>query len=288
MKRIFITGGTGFIGKHILNLLKKDKNVHCYVLTRNAYENSKNISYLQGNIADMNVIKHYIERINPQYLLHLAWDVSKFDYANAGTNYVWVQWTEDLVTLFLKNGGKHVIVSGTCLEYSLFTNIPHKEDEICISSCLYGKCKLEVYEFLLKICNLYNARLVWGRIFYPYGKDEDQRKLISNVIQVFQAGMPFICKTPNDKIDFIQIDDLAKLFRLAIFNKNLKGIINFGTGNGVYIRDIVNIIARKMNQEKLAVFEDNTGKNVIADITKLRLYCRMPFKAVPVELMKGL
>ena len=67
MKSIFITGGTGFIGKSVVEKLKNKYNLT--VLTRQEIKSDK-INYVQGDILDKELLKNLIE--NSDIILHIA------------------------------------------------------------------------------------------------------------------------------------------------------------------------------------------------------------------------
>ena len=50
MRRFFVTGGTGFLGREVVKKIKSLGT--CYILTRHPKENTENLIYLQGDIQD--------------------------------------------------------------------------------------------------------------------------------------------------------------------------------------------------------------------------------------------
>jgi GlcNAc-P-P-Und epimerase len=73
MKRIFITGATGFIGKHVLSKLLDAGNYELVVLTRlkkETYKKFDNLSYIVGDITDCTLMKSIISDVD--YVIHLA------------------------------------------------------------------------------------------------------------------------------------------------------------------------------------------------------------------------
>ena len=278
--KVFITGGTGFIGKEIIETLNDKQNnassggggdrYKFYALTRQLLDDLSNICYIQGDISDVELLERTFKEIKPEYLLHLAWDVKDLNYAHSPQNEDWVIWSKNLLKLFLKYGGKHVIVSGTCFEYDLFTNKPHKESEEENPSTPYGKAKLKVCRIFKELCTKYNARLVWGRIFYPYGRGESERKLVSAAKNAFNKNQNFLCKSPESINDYINVRDVAKIFKCFLINENANGIYNVGTGEGYKIRDIILNIAEILGKKHLLKFGDSSAQYVVADTRKLR------------------
>ena len=73
MKKIFVTGGTGFIGSHLVNFLSKDYKV--IILDKFIYPNkikklNKNMKVIRGDIRDYSLIKKHSK--NCVGIFHLA------------------------------------------------------------------------------------------------------------------------------------------------------------------------------------------------------------------------
>lgn len=77
-KRIFITGGAGFIGSELCKKLVKNNNIYIYDnFSRNAIqytelEEKQNVYIENGNILDFEHLKNAVVEFQPQIVLHLA------------------------------------------------------------------------------------------------------------------------------------------------------------------------------------------------------------------------
>ncbi|MFO7981088.1 MAG: NAD(P)-dependent oxidoreductase [Candidatus Aminicenantes bacterium] len=69
--KVFITGGTGFIGSHFVDFLLKFKNIHIYALTRNLNKSKwlkgRNITFVEGNLFSLPPLPSDLD-----YLIHIA------------------------------------------------------------------------------------------------------------------------------------------------------------------------------------------------------------------------
>ena len=100
MKKILITGSTGFIGKSLTNffLFKKYK---IFALTRKNIKD-QNINYIKSNLFNHLQIEKIIEKIKPDYLIHLAWEANPKKFHQSKTNYKWLHSSLNLYYNFCK------------------------------------------------------------------------------------------------------------------------------------------------------------------------------------------
>lgn len=279
MEKIFITGGTGFIGCGVVKKIKQDKELECYVLTRKkVISDDEKIHYLNVDITDVILLKKFFYDIKPDTLVHLAWHDDKMNYMNSDDNYLYLNHSIVLLRLFLSAGGKNVIVSGTCAEYDWSQNNIHYEDEYCLPLSVYGMCKLELYNICDGLCKEYGVRLVWGRVFFCYGPGEGRYKLLTMAYNEFCKGNVFICKRPSAYLDYIFVEDVTNYFMEFIINKKINGIINICTGKPIYVFDLINSLASKMGKSDKSFFNsDEQNMVVIGSIKKAQqynLFCR--------------
>ncbi len=69
------------------------------------------------------------------------------------------------------------------------------------------------------------------------------------------------------------MDDISKII-FVLYKKKFNGILNLGNGNGIFLKDIAKIIAKKY--DKKIIFNDNKKITyLIADISKLRKYYKL-------------
>jgi len=77
-KKIFLTGGAGFIGSRIIEILRDNNEVLIYDnLTRNSIKytsllDKKNINLIKGDILDYSALKKAVDDFRPNVVIHLA------------------------------------------------------------------------------------------------------------------------------------------------------------------------------------------------------------------------
>lgn len=275
--KVFITGGTGFIGKEITKILNKENQHECFILTRKSREDNGNVHYVTGDIRNGEDIDNIMAEIRPDVLVHLAWNVEEDNYADSLENDKWVSYTIDIVESFFRHGGHKVVGAGTCFEYDLTGNKPRREDDKCFPATRYGRAKLECYELLKKLCKEYKADFIWGRIFYPYGKGELSRKFISWAREKIMLQQKFYCNTPENCIDYIHVSDVAYYFVKFICDDRISGIVNVCSGKGIKIRSILELLMEKCGKKCEVEYKEQKSPLVIVGdterIEKYKLKC---------------
>ena len=112
--RVLITGGNGFIGSEILNLLIK-KKYKVLNLCRNDVIKNSYATYYKCDLFKPNTYIKKIINFNPEILIHLAWNgIPDFNKKNCNQN-------EKFSKKFIKETAKlksikKIIVAGSCFE----------------------------------------------------------------------------------------------------------------------------------------------------------------------------
>jgi nucleoside-diphosphate-sugar epimerase len=194
-------------------------------------------------------------------------------YLESPDNDRFLEWSQVFAERFFQAGGQHLLALGSCAEYQP-ARTPLVEDQSPLSDTTrYARCKNALRLALENLAQRHDARVGWGRVFYPYGPGEHPARLCSSLIQQLARGEKVILKTPNSTKDYIYIEDLASAI-LTTIESGFQGTINFGTGWGVTVKEMAQTIAGIMGcphlVEEAAVPVCDPMSYMVADATKLR------------------
>lgn len=273
MKRVLITGGSGFLGRStLLPLLKRDYEIHI-VTTRKFHHPEKNIIIHHANLLESTSHIPLIEKIRPTHLLHAAWYAENGKFWDAIENVYWLASTISLIDAFYAKGGERLLGIGTCAEYDWSDGLCIEGKTQEIPSSLYGKVKKSTYECLHALNESYKKSFAWARIFFPYGAYEAEKRLVPYVITNLLRGQEAACTHGNQIRDFIHVDDIGEGLAEMLDSK-VDGPINMGSGKAVTIREIVNCVALALKKEHLIKFGSiseplYSPKKIVADVTRL-------------------
>lgn len=266
-KKVFLTGGTGLIGKETIPFLIEN-GFDIYALTLGDEQDGANIKYVKANLFDKTEIEKIMNEIKPEYLLHYAW--LSTGLFNDNTNFDFLTSSIDLLKAFVKNGGKRVVMAGTYAEYG-----HHNETLIETMEAepinIYSQCKDFVHKISELYCQNNNVSFGWGRIFSAYGKETDPRRLTSDVILHLKNDEEITIRSGSLIRDYIYTKDIAAAF-VKFLDSNVEGTVNICTGQDRTIKDYVMEIAKIMQKEKLVIFNEQASPQqvrVVGDNTRL-------------------
>ena len=251
MKKVLLTGATGFIGRHsILPLLKKNYEVHAVHNNSKPTDYDFNLHWHQVNLLDNNQIIGLLIDVKPTHLLHFAWYAVPGKYMTSPENFRWVQTSLMLLQEFASRGGQRVVMVGTCLEYDGQYGYCSENSTPLVPATPYGKCKHALQQILDAFSSVYGLSSAWGRIFYLYGSYEPPTRLVSSVINALLQKQPAKCSHGEQIRDFLHVQDVANAF-VTLLDSELTGVMNIGSGNPISIKNLVTTIAHKIGQPEL-------------------------------------
>ena len=275
MKKVLLTGASGFIGRHTIHfLIKSGYEVHAvFNTTKPAFNEDINLFWHQCNLLKSEEQKQLLVEIKPSHLLHFAWYAIPGKYWTSLENCRWVQASLDLIMNFIENGGKRTVLAGTCAEYDWSYGYCSEEVTPTRPRTLYGTCKNSLQEILFQFSKQTGISSAWGRIFFLYGPYEARNRLVPSVITSLLQGQQARC-THGDQIrDFLHVEDVASAF-VSLLDSNIEGPVNIASGQPVALKTIIYTIADLLGKRHLVELgvlpaSENEPLFLVADARKL-------------------
>ena len=251
MKRVLVTGASGFIGSHCLPaLVKRDFEVHAVARKEQEHESSA-VHFHRLDLLDRDKIFELVSRVKPTHLLHLAWYAVPTKYWTSEQNLRWVQESLALFQAFVAAGGRRIVGAGSCAEYEWGGAQPLSERATPSKpSTLYGTCKHALQIILENYASQTGVSAAWGRIFFLYGPREYEARLVASVIRALLRGETARCSHGEQVRDFLYVEDVAEAF-VALLDSEVQGPINIGSGKSIKLRDVTDEIGRQLDLPNL-------------------------------------
>lgn len=237
--RVLVTGGSGFIGRHLLPLLVREGHeVLC--LSRGTVMHS-GMQILQGDLYEPNSYRVQLENFRPTCAIHLAWGgLPDYSLGNCHRNLLA---GIKLFELLERVGCKRIFTAGTCWEYGKLTGAV-KEIDQGEEIGMFAAFKIALNAIGQSICKANGCRFIWGRPFFVYGPGQRVSSLIPSVYQSLSAGSALLIDNPMLINDFIHVFDVAEAIIALVESNEAVGIYNIGTGTPVAVWEVVNAVAR--------------------------------------------
>lgn len=247
MKKILITGGTGFIGSNFVHkFLKLGEEVH--VIIRPAsnlwrLESVKSsISFHAVDLSDARALETLMLELRPDIILHFAvygghQDREKDVDTMVKTN---VLGTINLVNAASKINPSCFVNAGSSSEYGEKTE-SIKEIDLLEPNNLYGVTKAAGTLYCQYAAKQMGLPIVTVRPFSPYGYFEDRARFIPAAILAFLENTELKIHSGSAVRDFVFIEDVTDAFLRVIENiDTIKGeILNIGMGAQSSLADVV-------------------------------------------------
>ena len=253
MKKILVTGGSGFIGVNLINkLLKKDNHIIC---VDNFFTSSpKNIEQFKDK-SNFEFLRHDITfplYIEVDEIYNLACPASPIHYQRDAVQTIKVNVLGSINLLGLaKRTNSKFFLASTSEVYGDPSISPQKEsywgnvNPIGIRSC-YDEGKRCAETLFMDYFRQHKLNIKIARIFNTYGPymAENDGRVVSNFIVNCLKNKPIeIYGDGSQTRSFCYVDDLTNgILKLMNSNKKITGPINLGNNAEISIKELAQII----------------------------------------------
>lgn len=274
MKKTLVTGGSGFIGRHMLPLLSNaNHEVHAVSYKQNK-TTVNGIHWHRVDLTDASQLKKLVAEVKPTHLLHFAWSMKPGQYWDDPKNICWVKVSLELLQAFSDHGGERLVMAGTCAEYAWGGGICSETTTPLKPTTLYGSCKSGLQMMVESFCRKTQLSISWARIFNVYGPCEPKERLVSSVICSLLQGEPAKCSHGNQNRDLLYVEDVASAV-VSLLESNVEGAVNIGSGKYVMLKDVIETIGEKIGRSdliRLGQIPSSSGEPslLVADTKRLR------------------
>lgn len=260
MESFLVTGSNGFIGSHLISLLKKknvsyqtfDKHSNQDITRPKDFDNLKpstHVVHLAGFTSSPGSFK------DPEFVLKVN-----------------LHGTKNVLDYCRKNDS-HMIFASSYV-YGNPEYLPVDEKHPLIADSPYKATKLMAEEACQEYHKLYGLKVTIFRQFNIYGPNQDKSMLIPTIISQLNSK-EIVLQNPEPRRDFLYVSDLIEAYLLAAKNQKLRfEIFNAGYGKSYSVKDVAELVVKVSGKSIPVRFTNERRQNEImdsvADISKAK------------------
>jgi len=281
-KKVLITGAGGFIGSHLTErLVRNGAKVHAMV-----HYNSRNdwgqielldkdvrdsIEVICGDVRDPFFCRQAVR--NQEIVMHLAALIAiPYSYI-APADYVQtnVVGTLNILEAARDLEAEKIVHTSTSETYGTAQYVPIDENHPMQGQSPYSASKIGADKIAESYFCSFGTPVATLRPFNTYGPRQSARAVIPTVISQLVAGSKKISLgslTPVRDLNFAQ-DTAAAFMAVAASDKTVGEVCNAGSGKGISIGDLVNLIIEIMGVDAEVVCDQQRIRPKGSEVMKL-------------------
>src|SRR5262249_45834847 len=241
LEKVAITGGTGFIGGHLVRHLVLS-GCRPTLLGRFCKHSNlesdleDHISRVPCDITDSESVRVAIENEKPQTLFHLAGTRGSGEGAECAVlNF---HGTASLLEVARRNRVRRIVLAGSAEEYG---NQPGPLGEwLSLKPCSqYGNSKALATWHALALYARQECPVVVVRPFSVYGPGQPHEMFIAQAVERAVRNARFEMSLGEQKRDLVFVDDVVRGLISAAIVPHIEGrVVNLGTGRAYRLREV--------------------------------------------------
>ena len=243
MKKVLVTGATGFIGNYVIQELLKSG---CSIIATSADREKAGrsswfdrVAHIPFDLTKLDPSANYYQIFQqPDLMIHLAWEglpnyKSEFHLTENLPRHF------DFLSDLIKNGLRDLTVTGTCLEYGMQEGCL-KEDMPVFPSNPYAIAKNELRRLLQALQTDQAFSFKWVRLFYMYGKGQNPNSLLSQLDKALANKEEVFNMSGGEQVrDYLPVEKVAEYIVKIALQNQVSGVINCCSGQPVSVKQFV-------------------------------------------------
>lgn len=256
--KVFVTGGAGFLGRHVVGSLLEGNTVRVYdSLAAGSAKpgppaRAGGADFVRGDIMDYGALSEAC-RGGFDAVIHLAarTDVIGSAAHPETTHAVNVGGTVNVLKCCVQNGIQKMILASSAAVYGDCGALPASEDAQTNPSSPYGRSKLQAERQVRMFSEKFGICGICLRIFNAYGRGQDRQHagVIPRFIQDISNGRPVVIRGDGTQTrDFVWAGDVAAAFACAL-QATRPATYNIASGRSTSVNRLAEILAGVSGKE---------------------------------------
>jgi UDP-glucose 4-epimerase len=285
MKKALVTGGAGFIGSHLVDVLVSRGYTVTVLddLSTGRKENLKNvfdrITFIEGSITDVSVVESVMKGADVVFHQAAVASVPKSIEDPEGTHAINVLGTQNIFKCAAHAGVRRVVYASSCAVYGNAPDVPKREDMPKAPASPYAEHKSKGEEMAATYRDTLSLAAVGLRYFNVFGPRQDPSSPYSGVISIFAKRLAegkgvTIFGDGETTRDFVFVSDVVDANIRAAETENMnEWIFNVGTGIETSLNTVVQTFGKILDIVPTISYESERAgdiKRSVADISLIQ------------------
>lgn len=283
MKKILITGGTGFLGVHTARRLLRDKHhLTLFDLAElDAEDLIGKVKVIKGDIRNFSAIDRAIKGC--EYVVHTA-AALPIQLTKKSIYSVNIDGTRNVLEACLRHKVKRIIFISSTAVYGVPKELPEKETSSLDPIGYYGESKIAGE----KLCKEYGEKGLSINIFRPKTFLGTERLGVFELWfeAIYKGRRVYILGNGNNKYQLLAVTDVVEAIEKGLFSKIGGEIFNIGAKEfGTWREDLGYVIAQDRSKSKITALPTLPAQIILAILEKLNLspIAAWHYKTMPVD-----
>lgn len=270
MKKVLITGATGFAGQHLVDLLEKLGEysiVGTYISSKP--EDKERVKYINLDLINPDDVINTINSELPDHIYHLAALTSPAESlenpARTITNNITAQINLLEAVKNSSNPASRILIISSADVYGKVSNenIPIDEDTPMNPTNPYAVSKVTQDLLGLQYYLAFNMNIIRVRPFNHFGPRQEPKFVVPafarQIAEIEKGKIGPVIKVGNleQKKDFSDVRDIVKGYHLVLEKGKLGDVYNMGSGKSIKVADILEKLI-SMSQSKITIEKDDS------------------------------
>ena len=294
-----VTGGSGFLGSHIIDrLMKNGEKVICIdnldtgiICNVKKWLNKKNFIFINEDVKTV-----ALNNSDISHIWHLACPASPLYYQQNPLNTMDINYlgTKNILEIARQHRAKLLFASSSEI-YGTSINFPQNEISAgFVNPNGLRSCYLEGKRIAETLCyeyrRLFNMDIKVVRIFNTYGPKmglNDKRVISEFILRLMKNQDIIIYGDGNQTRSFCYVDDTLDMI-FNVMSGDYYGPINIGNDEEIRIKDLAFLISSKLNKKLIISYEKSRMEDPIRRVPSIKIANDIFDWSPKIKLEKGL
>lgn len=248
--KALVTGGNGFIGRHVVNELCSRKIEVISLDIASPVEVSKEVQHINDTIMDRKALSSYMKGCDAVFHLAAILGVKRADKYLVRCMNINILGTTNVLEACLLSNVPYIFLTSSSEVYGSITEEKISEKDLLNPRSGYAISKLAAEEFTKGMSREFGLEYNIGRLFNVYGPGQVSEFVIPRFIKMVEKDLPPTIYGDGKQIrSFCHIKDSSRAIVDVFLNKDLRNDM-FNIGNDlepITVAEVANKILSKMN-----------------------------------------